>query len=328
MPIERLRATGSFLREFVEAVPGAVYAKDRAGRIPLGNEAFAEAVGWQSGGFVGKNDLELLADKDLARTVMDNDQRIMAGHGRSQIEEMLRAEDGSTSYWLSTKAPFTDEDGNVAGLVGVSVDITERKRFEQQERLRAQEVEHRNKNLLGVVQSVVRLTEAATIEEFRETVVGRLDALDRVHGVFMRERRDRVDLKELLLEELAAYAPNNAGRVRLTGPRVWVGVDAAQPLGMAFHELATNATKYGAFANATGTLDVIWQLPQGNGAPLAIEWKETGGQPVETPDRQGFGTRLIRSVVEHQLHGTLSLGWEPSGLRCAISLPLQSIALD
>src|SRR5690606_31361295 len=108
MPVEQLRATGSFLRAFVEAVPGAVYAKDRAGRILLGNEAFAEAVGWQSGGFVGKNELELLVDKDLARTVMENDQRIMAGHERCQIEEVLRGEDGSTSYWLSTKAPFSN----------------------------------------------------------------------------------------------------------------------------------------------------------------------------------------------------------------------------
>src|SRR5690606_22864750 len=79
MPVEQLRANGSLLNEFVEAVPGAVYAKDRAGRILLGNEAFAEAVGWQSGGFVGKNDLELLVDKDLARTVMENDQRICPG---------------------------------------------------------------------------------------------------------------------------------------------------------------------------------------------------------------------------------------------------------
>lgn len=202
--------------------------------------------------------------------------------------------------------------------MGVSIDITERKHSEEQERLCAQEVEHRNKNLLGVVQGIVRLTKAATIEEFRETVVGRLDALDRVHQVLMRKRRDRVDLRELLLEELAAYDPNNAGRVRLTGPPVWIGVDAAQPLGMAFHELATNAAKYGAFADASGELDVIWQLSQRSGTPLAIEWKETGIPPAETPHQLGFGTKLIRSVVEHQLHGTLSLDWEPSGLRCSI----------
>ncbi len=325
MPIERIRATGSFLHEFIEAVPGAVYAKDRAGRILLGNAAFAEAVGWPSGGFIGKDDLELLADKDLARKVMENDQRIMAGYARCQVEEELRAADGSMSYWLSTKAPFTDEDGNVAGLVGVSIDITERKRLEERERLLAQEIEHRNKNLLGVVQSVVRLTRASTAEEFRETVAGRLEALSRAQSILVRERFQQIDLRDLLREELAAYNINATDRVRLAGPPIYVCAEAGQSLAMAFHELATNAAKYGAFAAASGTLDVTWELDQRDGAHLQIEWKETRDPPVASPTQQGFGTKLIRSVVERQLHGSVSLAWEPPGLRCSISLPMQSV---
>lgn len=326
VPIERIRTTGSFLHEFIEAVPGAVYAKDRAGRILLGNGAFAEAIGWQSGGFIGKNDLELLSDKDLARTIMENDQRVMAGHVRCQIEEKLRAADGSTSYWLATKVPFTDERGNVAGLIGVSIDITERKRLEERERLLAREIEHRNKNLLGVVQSIIRLTKAPSAEEFRETVLGRLEALSRAEGILMRERLQQVDLRDLLLEELAAYNINTAGRVRLEGPSVYVRAEAGQPLAMAFHELATNAAKYGAFADASGTLAVSWDLHQGSGTHLKIEWRETRVRPVESPTQQGFGTKLIRSVVERQLHGSISLAWEPAGLRCSIWLPMQHVA--
>lgn len=325
MPIERIRATRSFLREFIEAVPGAVYAKDRAGRILLGNAGFAEAVGWQSGGFIGKNDLELLADKDLARKVMENDRRIMAGGVRCQVEEELRSADGTTSYWLSTKAPFTDEDGNIAGLVGVSIDITERKRLEERERLLAREIEHRNKNLLSVVQSVVRLTRASTAEEFRESVMRRLEAIDRAESVFMRGHLQPVDLRDLLLEELAAYNINTAGRVRLAGPPIHIRAEAGQPLAMAFHELATNAAKYGAFAETAGTLDVVWELRQRSDTHLEIEWRETGGPPVAGPIRHGFGTKLIRSVVERQLHGTVSLAWEPTGLRCSISVPAQSV---
>jgi len=98
MSIEQMQATSAFLREFIEAVPGAVYAKDRAGRILFGNAGFGEAVGWSSGGFLGKDDLELLADKDLARAVMENDQRIMARRARCQVEEKLRAADGTPSY--------------------------------------------------------------------------------------------------------------------------------------------------------------------------------------------------------------------------------------
>ena len=257
---------------------------------------------------------------------MENDQRIMAGRARCQVEEQLRAADGSTSYWLSTKAPFTDEEGNVAGLVGVSIDITERKRIEERERLLAQEIEHRNKNLLCVVQSVVRLTRAPTAEEFRETVAGRLEALSRAQCVLKRERLQQVELRDLLLEELAAYDINTSGSVRLAGPRVYIRAEAGQPLAMAFHELATNAAKYGAFAEASGTLDVIWELHQRSGTHVQIEWTETRGSPIESPTQQGFGTKLIRSVVEQQLHGTLRLAWQPTGLRCSISLPLQSVA--
>ncbi len=326
MPIERLRASRSFLHEFVEAVPGAVYAKDRAGRLLLGNAGFAEAVGWQSGGFVGKTDLELLADKDLARRIMENDQRILAGRERCQLEEELRTGDGRTTYWLSTKSPFTDEDGNIAGLVGVSIDITERKRLEERERLLAREIEHRNKNLLGVVQSVVRLTRAETIKEYREAVSGRLEALGRAQDVLTREHRQPVQLGDLLQEGLAAYGGSRGDHVRLAGPAICVRADATQPLAMTFHELATNAAKYGAFADVSGTLDVTWDLASPNGTSLAIEWREKGGPPIETPVRQGFGTRLVRSMVERQLHGTLTSSWEPDGVRYLISLPLQRLA--
>src|SRR5690606_32077955 len=147
-----LAASPAVLREVIEAMPGAVYAKDCEGRILLGNAGFGEAVGWRNGDFLGKTDLELLADQQLAQAVMDNDRLIIAGGQRRQVEEQLRDEAGGTSYWLSTKAPFTDDSGKVAGLVGVSINITERKRLEEREKLLAMEVEHRNKNLLGLMQ--------------------------------------------------------------------------------------------------------------------------------------------------------------------------------
>jgi two-component system CheB/CheR fusion protein len=130
----------------------------------------------------------------------------------------------------------------------------------------------------------------------------------------------------LLLEELAAYNISTSDRVRLTGPLVYVRAEVGQPLAMAFHELATNAAKYGAFAEASGTLEVTWKVPERSRAHLDIEWKETRSTPVASPLQHGFGTRLIRSVVERQLQGTVSVTWEPTGLRCSISLPMQSIA--
>ncbi len=319
MQLEHLGDTRSLLREVIEAVPGAVYAKDREGRILLGNAGFAEAVGWPGGGYLGKTDIELLADKDLARAIMDNDRRIMAARRRQQIEETLRSRDGELSCWLSTKTPFTDEAGEVAGLVGVSINITARKRLEERERLLAREIEHRNKNLLSVVQSVVRLTQASTVDGFRDAVIGRLEALDRVQGVLRGDQGQHVDLRDLLLKELAAYGPKTSGRVRLAGPPVSLGAGAAQPLAMAVHELATNAAKYGALSGASGSLEVNWICPEG--AAVQIEWKEIAGRPISPPGREGFGARLVRTVIEQQLSGALTLSWEPNGLRCRIALP-------
>ncbi len=314
-------ATASFLREFIESVPGAVYAKDCEGRILLGNAGFAEAVGWEAGDFVGKTDMELLADKALARAVMENDRQILAGRSRRQFEEELRSGDGVASYWLSTKAPFTDDSGRVAGLVGVSINITERKRLEDRERLLAQEIEHRNKNLLGVVQSIVQLSRGASVEELREAIAGRLQALNRARGVRKLERRRPIDLRDLVLEELAAYDLNVGGRVRIEGPAVPVSAEAAQPLAMCFHELATNAAKYGAFADEAGRLELTWDRLRSDDSQWQIEWRESRGPAVTPPRRQGFGTRLIRSLVEQQLRGAVTLEWAPSGLCCVIRLP-------
>ncbi len=318
MPLERLKATGAFLREFVEAVPGAVYAKDRQGRVLLGNTAFAEAVGWKAGDYVGKTDLELLTDQELALTIMQNDQRVMDGGRRCQLEETLLNRDGTVSHWLSTKVPVRDDQGEVAGLVGVSVNITERRRQEERERLLAREVEHRNKNLLGVVQSLARLTKAETVEDYRKALLQRLEALSRSQSVLVQ--RQQVDIRDILVEELGAYS---ADRARLQGPLVILRPDRAQALAIAFHELATNAAKYGAFASRGGSLEVTWEFHQA-GKQVRISWEEKGGPTVMEPTQRGFGTRLLRSLVEHQLHGTLSTTWNPAGLRCTMELPVET----
>lgn len=323
--IEQLAASGSFLCGLIEAIPGAVYAKDRAGRILFGNLGFAEAVGCSSGNFLGKDDLDLISDADLARAIMANDQRIMTEATVAQMEEKLPGPAGGTTYWLSAKAPLIGGSGRIEGLMGMSINITDRKRRRERERFLAREIEHRSKNLLSVAQNVVRFTSAASTEEFREAVVGRLEALNRAHRVFRRDRHGHLTLRDLLLAELAAYDPGDGGRVRLDGPPVSIEAETVQPLAMTFHELATNAAKYGAFADASGTLDVWWQMPQ-QSQLLEIGWKETRTSILAAPDRLGFGSRLIRWMVERQLRGTLSIAWEPTGVRYMLAFPTKDAA--
>lgn len=316
---ERDEAT-ALLRAVVEAVPGAVYAKDRDGRVLLGNRGFAEAVGRSPGAFLGLTDLELLADTEQARTIMANDRRIMAAGRAEQIEEELRLPDGRTSYWISTKAPFRDSSGAVIGLVGSSVDISERRLAEERERLLAREIDHRSKNLLGVVQSILMLTKAQTVEEYRASTLARIHALGRVHSLLNAKRWSYLSLEELVRDEMDAFGRDD--RIRFDGPDLRLAPHAAQALAMILHELATNAAKYGALSIQTGSVTITWTV---DGGTVAVCWAENGLAGLEPPTSRGFGSTVVAALVERQLGGNIRFEWRAGGVLCVIEMPLDQV---
>ncbi|MXP41496.1 PAS domain-containing protein [Altererythrobacter soli] len=320
---ERDRAM-RLLETFAEAVPGVVYAKDRDGRMLVANRGTTELIGKPPEFYLGKTDVEFLADKAEALAVMANDRRIMETGVPEQLEEVLHLPDGNAAVWLSTKAPLRNEAGKVIGLIGSSVDITERRRAEERERLLAREVDHRAKNLLGVVQSMVQLTRADSTAEFKEAVAGRIQALARAHSLLAAGRWEGVNLSQLVAEELAPF--NQGGeRLAISGEPLRLNPAASQSLALAIHELATNASKYGSLSCPTGRLEVSWRLLQGEGESFELSWIESGGPLVTAPQKRGFGSTVIQSSIERQLGGTLQLGWLEEGLRCRITLPLGQI---
>ncbi|MBK1658712.1 PAS domain S-box protein [Paracraurococcus ruber] len=218
-------------------------------------------------------------------------------------------------------APLRDEAGRVTHLVPSAVDITERRRSEEATLLLAREVDHRAKNALAVVQSILTLTRTGDPAEFKRAVLGRVAAMARAHTLLARERWNGADLRSLLEEELAPHrgAGATAG-VTLSGPPTGLAPEAAQPVAMAVHELATNAAKYGALSVPGGTVAVSWQADGATGG-LLMRWREAGGPPVTPPARRGFGTGLIENTVRRQLQGELALDWAPLGLDCSIRLP-------
>jgi PAS domain S-box-containing protein len=322
---ERDRAT-ALLQAFVEAVPGSVYAKGTDGRLMIANRGFAQAIGREPASCLGKTDIELLADTAQAELIMENDRRIMDAGLPEQVEEELTLTDGRKSYWLSTKAPFKDEAGAVVGLVGSSVEITERRQAEERERLLAREVDHRSKNLLGVVQSVVQLTRSDTVEGFKEAVTGRIQALARAHSLLAAGRWDGVDLDQLVREELAPYARGD-DRAVISGLPLRLRPGAAQALALTIHELATNAVKYGALSSEAGRVEVRWNVVRVDGRRnLQLGWTEHGGPPAATPTHRGFGSTVIRSSIERQLGGTVNIEWSLHGVRCHLVLPADQLA--
>ena len=195
-------------------------------------------------------------------------------------------------------------------------DITERKMNEESRALLAREVDHRAKNALAVAQALVGLTKADTMQEFAEAVRGRIEALGRAHSLLSQSQWRGAPLDQLIRDELQPYSKGD--QLRVSGPKLTCRADAVQSLSLLFHELATNAVKYGALGREAGQVAIDWKR---EGAVVTITWKESGGPPVVAPKRRGFGTRLLNQVSGRQLNAQLEFDWDPAGLRLQMTLP-------
>jgi two-component sensor histidine kinase/CheY-like chemotaxis protein len=237
-----------------------------------------------------------------------------------QAEFRIRRPDGELRWCIGTVTVTYDETGKVVRIGGVTIDITERKQAEERQALLAREVDHRARNALAIIQAIVRLTRAGSINEYKSTVEGRIMALARAHTLLSESRWKGADFDTLVADELAPYRADRGERIVTFGPPVSLPPVTAQTLALSLHELATNAAKYGALSSEEGTLTVSWEL---RGGRLALLWRESDvrlGEPVAS---QGFGLKLISTSVEQQLGGKATFDWTPSGLRCDVVVPLR-----
>ena len=191
---------------------------------------------------------------------------------------------------------------------------------EERFRILAREFNHRSQNLLVVVQSVIRMTQAPDVPAFIAKVDERIAALARAHALVGRDLEDCADLPELVREELAPFGLGE--RVLVSGGSLPLAPKAAQCLGMLLHELATNAAKYGALATADGQVELHWQAAPDPTGDLVLRWTERRGLPVTVPNRRGFGSSLIAAMMRN-LGGTIDKDWQPGGLVCSMRVPLQ-----
>lgn len=226
--------------------------------------------------------------------------------------------DGELRWCIGTAAATYDEAGRLLRLSGVAADITDRKRIEEHQALLAREVDHRAKNSLAVVQSIVRLTRADSIKAYMTTVEGRIQALSKVHSLLAHSRWEGADLHTLVHEELTPYQMGGAEHIAISGPRIQVTPPVAQTLALALHELATNAAKYGALSAEGGRVHLSWEI---NPAGLDMSWSETCGPPTTAPQRCGLGLQMITSGVRSQMGGQANFDWRPKGLVCTLTLP-------
>jgi PAS domain S-box-containing protein len=242
--------------------------------------------------------------------------RVRRGERIEHFETLRQRKHGSLIIISLTVSPVKNNDGKIIGASKVARDITEQKRAQDQISILAREAEHRSKNLLANVQAAVNLSRSETTEGLKQAIEGRIQALANVHSLFVETRWIGAELSAIATRELAPYSEIGRSRVRIDGLPVLLEPDAAQAVAVALHELATNAGKYGSLSGSKGQVDLTWM--HGADGLLALRWTEKDGPAVRKPTRQGFGTRIIGTMVR-QLKGKADFNWRSEGLVCEIT---------
>lgn len=257
----------------------------------------------------------------IKRSVLSTGQ---PGHG----EVRLLVAGGEKWFDLNVH-PLRDAQGSVMGLIGGSIEITERKEQEARIRLLMREVTHRSKNLLSVIQAIMRQTAAhsLSIEDFQKRFADRLYSLAGSHDLLVQENWNGAALRELIRSQLGHYSDLVGSQISLSGPTMKLRPDAAQHIGMALHELATNAAKYGALSVPDGRVTISWTLPAWDDPAqiCSLRWVETDGPPVVPPTRRGFGRVVIERTVARALDGEVEMDYPPEGARWTLSFPIAAV---
>lgn len=242
------------------------------------------------------------------------------------LERQVTRDDGGIHYIMRI-LPYRTPDSAVDGTLVTFLDVTSVVQAENHQRLLVDELNHRVKNMLTVVISLASQTlrRAETLQQFSVAFMGRITALTASYSLLSRANWTDVPLREVLMEETRPFLARDRRNIVLEGPRVQLSPQAALALGMAIHELATNAVKYGALSVPQGTVEVTWQVEQDEDASqFVLEWIESGGPPVAAPLRQGFGTTLIERGFAHELSGSASIQFVTEGVRATLRAPLGS----
>lgn len=259
---------------------------------------------------------------DLTRLVKEGSAALAAGQTRLEASHCIRLPDGATRYVRVVGDLAAGPDGGPFFSVGMLEDVTDRRRAEQRQQLLINELNHRVKNTLATVQSVASQTlrSAPDLPQARGAFEDRLVALAAAHDLLTAQSWRGAPLAEVVASALAPFEAVQRPQVTRAGPSVWLTASRALALSLALHELATNATKYGALAVPEGRVNLSWTLCAGE---LVLVWTERGGPAVATPSRSGFGIRLLQRNLARELGGHVALDFAPEGVRCEIRFAIE-----
>jgi PAS domain S-box-containing protein len=328
--ISRVRAEAALkrseerYRRIFEQANDLIITADLEQRITDCNPAAAAAIELPRDEILGRSmgDFLALGGMEQAREML----RHKLQHGGTTRHELLVvSRTGRMMSWDINSTLTVDDAGQPIGLHAIGRDVTEQRRAEERQRLLVNELNHRVKNTLAVVQGLALQSFKGDrdIASARDAFQQRLAALAAAHDLLTRESWEGATLEQLVQQALGLYNGHER-RIEWSGPDVTLNPKAAVSLVMALHELSTNAAKYGALSAPEGRVALSWSLPEGD--RLAIEWRERGGPEVKTPERRGFGFRMIERALAADLAGGARLDFAREGLVCRIDASLSDAA--
>lgn len=285
--------------------------------IVLANEAFLDLTGYAAEEVIGRN-CRFLQGEGTSRTTVAEIRAAVAQHRDITIEILNYRKDGN-SFWNQLHiSALRDGDGEVVYYFASQIDVTELRRIqtlEEAEHRLLLEVDHRTKNVLAIVDSVVRLSKTDSVEAYAAAVQQRVQALARTHMLLAENGWQDVPLEKIVRTQVGVFDRDN---VAAAGPEVMIPAPSVQPIGLALHELAANAAVHGALAHPGGHLKIGWRQ---EGEGMVLDWEERGVAVAKDQHGRGFGTILVGAVLEKQLGGTVTRDWTADGLLLRIELP-------
>ncbi|MFC7739056.1 PAS domain S-box protein [Roseomonas sp. GCM10028921] len=324
---DRLRESEERFRQFGEASSDIIWIRD-AETLSLEylSPAFEKVYERSRERQLAENALEHWAemihpeDRDQAIARLE---RVRSGESLSFEFRILRSSDGEVRWIRNTAFPLQGEGGRVRRLGGIAKDVTEEKASAARLEVLVAELQHRGRNLLGVISSVAAKTleQGGSVDDFRT----RLQALSRAQGLLSQSGSDMVDVGAMVRAELAAHTEAGPPKITISGPKVMLTSQQVQNFALALHELTTNAVKYGALKGDAGELAVTWSVSRTEKGRrrLALNWTESGIQvDLERAARRGYGRELIENALSYALRARTSYALGADGVRCQIELPL------
>ncbi|WP_217271912.1 PAS domain S-box protein [Sphingopyxis sp. BSNA05] len=323
---KRAEEAQAHLAAIVSCSSEAIISKTLDGTIKSWNSGAQKIFGYTAEEMIGKS-IRLLIPADRQH----EEENILAQISRAEqvnnYETIRLCKDGREVDVSVTVSPIFDSGGTIVGASKIAHDISDRKLAEAREQLLMGEVNHRAKNMLTLVQVIARQTAANDAETFAQRFDERILALSASHDVLVNSYWQNVPLDELVRSQLGHFQDIFGERIKLSGPSLKITAPAAQAIGMALHELATNAAKYGALSNDEGAVEIDWKLDgeEISEQRLLLDWIERGGPEVTKPSRNGFGSTVIDQILSASINGEVSLDWFPTGLVCHVNCPADKV---